>query len=124
MKKSEIRSITNFSIFSYDAGQAGRMGEFWVIVSEQKLEVMKRTAKFLKWYSDDSDEDCPFTREELAKLADEIIESFASAAHDLLPKHRQDYHLLRRMFCEDYISDIFLAETVKLIDFIVKRGIV
>ena len=124
MNKSEIRARTEFSIFSYDTGSARRIGEFWVIASEQKLDVMKRIAKFLEWYSNCSDEDCPLTREELAKLADAIVENFASDAYDLLPKHRRDYHILRRMFCETYISDIFLVEAVKLIDFIIEQELI
>lgn len=118
MKKSELKYDFEFSMFSVSKGYGTRTGKFWIEVSEAKLDTVKRVAKFLEWFDDESDPECPFTKAELARLTNDIIQFFADDTEFLYPKYRHAHWMLQKLFCDKYIGRLQLSEAVRLIDFV------
>lgn len=93
------------------------MSLIWRELAQQQLKLLESIEIFLRWYNDDSNEKCPYSRESLKKLADDIVRYFSSASDDFIKSHRNDYDVLEIVCRRQQICSLCIVEIVKLMDY-------
>lgn len=121
MKKSELKANTEFSIFSIDQEYWKRRVPVLHELAEWQMKTVDNALNFIRWYIDDTDEDCPFSAVDLTKIADDLVELAYKKTDIDLSMHREDYRALFRVANYTVLGGIVVAELVKLLDYTAKH---
>jgi hypothetical protein len=121
VKKSELKANTDFSIFSIDKKYWETRSGIWREYIEDMYTTVDDALKFLAWYLDDTDDECPFSATELRKTADRLV-SLACVGTDVhWREHREDYRAIFRFANYSVLGGIMTSELVRLMDFTAER---
>lgn len=82
----------------------------------KKLKLLEKIEIFFNWYCGSKKEQCPYSKESLKQLADDILAKFSTADSDFIKKHRNDYEVLEMVCRNGFMSSLDLVETIKLMD--------
>lgn len=88
----------------------------WRVLALRRLKLMEDIETFIKWYYGDRKEKCPYSKESLIRLADDILVGFSTADSDFIKKHRNDYEVLEMVCRNGFMSSLDLVEIIKLMD--------
>ena len=90
----------------------------------KQLKLLEDIEAFFKWYYGGRGEKCPYSKESLKQLADDILDNFSRADADFIKKHRNDYEVLEIVCRNNYWMGSFeIVETVKLMDYLTQEEI-
>ena len=87
----------------------------------EQLKLLEDIEIFFEWYCGSERDKCPYTKELLVRLADDILGVFSRADADFIKKHRNDYEVLEIVCRNSLISSFDIVETVKLMDYIAQE---
>lgn len=121
IKKSELKDNTDFSIFSIDKGYWENRSTIWREYIEDMYTTVNDALKFLAWYLDDTDEECPFSATELRKTADRLVSLACVGTDAHWREHREDYRAIFRFANYSVLGGIMTSELVRLMDFTAER---
>lgn len=90
----------------------------------KQLKLLEKIEIFFNWYYGGRGEKCPYSKESLKQLADDILDNFSRADADFIKKHRNDYEVLEIVCRNNYWMGSFeIVETVKLMDYLTQEEI-
>ena len=121
VEKSEIIRKTDFSIFSIDKEHWRRRAKIWHELVEWQMRTIDDALEFLRWYLDEEDNECPFSKDALDRIAHDLV-ALACEGTDVDPSEvRQDYRALFRLANYSQFGGLMTAELVKLIDYVAEE---
>ena len=121
MKRSEIIQKTDFSMFSIDKEHWKRRAKIWHENVEGQMRQIDDALEFLRWYLDEGDNECPFSKDALNRIAHNLV-ALACEGTDADPSEiRQDYRALFRLANYSQFGGLMTAELVKLIDYVAEE---
>ena len=88
----------------------------WHELALRRIKLIEDIEIFIKWYYGDRKEKCPYSKESLIRLADDILVGFSTADSDFIEKHRNDYEVLEMVCRNGFMSSLDLVEIIKLMD--------
>ena len=116
MKRETLNQVLGLVHFD-NSERAVLVSELLIETAQRDLELLGSADVFIKWYCGDIVTECPYTREELKKLADDIIIHFSSASEDFLGRRRYDYDVIEMTFRRQSVSSLYICDVVKLMDY-------
>lgn len=116
MKKETLKKELGLVHFD-NSERAVLVSELLIETARRDIMLLESADMFIKWYCGDIATECPYTREELKKLADDIIIHFSSASEDFLERRRYDYDVLEMTFRRQCVSSLYICDVVKLMDY-------
>lgn len=122
MDKKELRENTEFSIFSVDREHWKRRAGILHEYVEWEMRTIDDALEFLEWYLDDADTECPFSRETIKKLADDLVDLATRGTDANMDIHRHDYRSIFRYANYSVYGGVMSAELVRLMDYYVETS--
>lgn len=116
----QLKNASGFSFLNRDRKYVRDMTNLWKSAAKREVEAVCKVEAFLDWYHSDG-VPCPFNKEEITELADELMDIAELRCGEVLEHVREDYLFISKITAISFFGGFTFSELIKLLDYTAKQ---
>lgn len=101
-----------------------KLSQIWKALAFERFTLLEDVFCFLQWYYSEEESQCPYSRELVIEMANNILSIVSAASDKLIEENRRNYNVLEVLCKDQVISSFDIIEIVKIMDYLVDHELI
>lgn len=101
-----------------------KLSQIWKALAYERFTLLDDVSCFVQWYYGEEESQCPYSRELVIEMANNILSIVTAASDKLIEENRRNYNVLEVLCKDQVISGPDIIEIVKIMDHLVDHELI
>lgn len=101
-----------------------KLSQIWETLAYERFTILEDLSCFVQWYYGEEQSRCPYSREHVIEMANDILRIVTAASDKLIEENRRNYNVLEVLCKDQVISGHDIIEIVRTMDSLVDHELI